>query len=380
MHVMWINEVADLTGGCEYYLLSMAKLLKQQGVTNTLLYGVDGWTEPELLKAFDYAFPLVTASRQIKEINPDIIYIHRLEGTMVMQSIINTGKPVVRFFHDHKLFCLREHKYTVLRKKTCKKPIGLRCYPCLGFINPKASFPYLRLTSLVTFKREHKINKRLNTIITASQYMKDHLVAHRFDPNVIQVNPLFYSGSGDYEKRDRENILFAGQLVRGKGVDILLKAFSLVKTDQKLIICGEGKQGAELKLQAEKLGLNDRVIWKGKISKKELDHLYSKVLFVVIPSRVPETFGLSGPEAMSKGAPVIASDVGGVREWLIDGKTGFAVPPNNPKILAKTITKLLLDDHLREFFGEEGARISKEMFQPELHVRRLMKTFSDLLQ
>lgn len=376
MHIMWINEVADLTGGCERYIADTAGLLRKEGIENTFLYGVNGWTEPGFLQVFNHAFPMVDVARQIDEINPDVIYIHRLNGTKLLKEILKTGKPAIRFYHDHKPFCLREHKYTVIGHKTCTKPIGLHCYPCLGFINRKQGFPGITLASLPAFKKELKLNQKLSGHIVGSQYMKGHLVAHGFDQNSIYVNPLYSISEIKPIQQSRKDFLFAGQLVRGKGLDILLKAYAQLETEHKLIICGNGKQELEFKQLASSLGLDEKVIWTGKISKDNLDKYYASAFCFLMPSRVPETFGLSGLEAMSFGTPVIATRVGGMDEWLIDGKTGIFVPSNDVEALASAMNKLQQDESLTTTLAKNAQLNFIEKFNPKIHIVKLTEFFA----
>ena len=189
--ILWINSKADYTGGCESYIYHTARQLSAAGYSNTLIYDVDGWTEPGFTTVFDAAFPRVVLLRQVKEIDPDIIYVHRLEGKEAIKELIETGKPVIRFFHDHKLFCLREHKYKTISHRTCTKPSGFRCFPCLGFIGRgKGIFP-IKISSLSKLHAEQNINKKLNGFVVASEYMKSHLIDHGFCASKILVNPLY---------------------------------------------------------------------------------------------------------------------------------------------------------------------------------------------
>lgn len=377
LHILWINEKAELKGGCEHYVYNTAKLIKDYNVESSLFYSVDGWADPKYLKNFKYAFPMVDIKRQVKEINPDLIYVHRLSGRKPIEELIKTGKPIIRFFHDHKLFCLREHKYTVLGHKTCKEPIGIGCYKCLGFINRTDNWYKIKINTLTKVKREQKINKKLDAFIVGSKYMKDQLIAHNFQSGKIKVIPLYSLSEVQKidENQKRDILLFVGQLVRGKGLDVLLKAIKFIKHPVKLIVCGSGRQEDEYHQLVKELEIEDRVEFKGKISKQKLSEYYKRAICVIIPSRTPETFGLTGLEAMSFGAPVIASKVGGMNEWLVEGKSGFSVPANEVNALAYKIMKFLNNDKLVNAIGEMGQKLFVEKFQPKNHLIELRKMF-----
>jgi glycosyltransferase involved in cell wall biosynthesis len=381
MHILWINEVANFTGGAERYILDTMRLLKEKtDARMTLLYGVPGWTEPAFTSAFDVAFPMVDLPRQVAEEQPDIIYVNRLNGRNELLQLIQTGVPVVRFFHDHKLFCLREHKYRTLGSVTCRQPIGMRCYPCLGFINRADKWPGIRFTSLAAFRREQAVNKQLAAIVVGSEYMKQHIVAHGFDAEKIKVNPLYSLSplltQPDFDSRDI--FLFVGQLVRGKGVDVLLHAYAALDNAPPLVICGSGRQQEEFRHLAASLGVQAQVQWAGRIPQEELAAYYKRAQAVIMPSRVPETFGLAGLEAMAYQVPVIATEVGGISQWLQHGRTGLAVPPNDAAALQQAMQKLIDAPALRAALGAQAGMNFTREFGPQRHIAALAQLFETL--
>ncbi|BBM86907.1 glycosyl transferase [Candidatus Uabimicrobium amorphum] len=375
MHIMWINEPADFTGGCEQYIFQTANSLKKKKYKNTLLYDVEGAISPKFLKIFDSAFPIVDIQRQIKEAKPDVIYIHRLAGKKIL-DFIQSGIPTIRFFHDHKLFCLREHKYRTLSHETCTKPMGLRCYPCLGFINRAPQG--IKLKFVHSLKKEQRWNHKLSAYIVASQYMKSHLIAHGFEEDKIKVIPLYAQPpqSGNEFAREEKTLLFAGQLLRGKGLDTLLEALSIAKTGPQLWVAGEGHQKDMFMELCTKFELHDRVRFLGK--KSSLDEYYQKCSCVIVPSRTPETFALIGPEAMRYQTPVIACDVGGIRDWLQHEKTGLLVPANHPKKLAAAIDQIIENKEMRIQMGAHAQQSYYDKFTPEKHIAELSAFFEGL--
>jgi len=382
IHVLWINEKADFTGGCEQYVFNTANLLKKYNVKSSILYGISGWTDPVFIQNFEYAFPIVDIPNQIKEINPDLIYVHSLFGRDRMEQLIATGKPVIRFFHDHKLFCLRDYKYKAIGHRTCNKPIGLRCYPCLGFINRSDNWMKIKFSNLHNLKKEQNTNKKINAFVVGSKYMAEHMIEHGFSREKMNVIPLYTQKSSVENVIDPEKnlLLFAGQLIRGKGLDTLLKAMSYLDKKVKLIICGSGRQEHVYRKMVKRFNLTKRVVFKSKISKRMVSEFYQKAAVVIMPSRSPETFGLVGLEAMKVGKPVIASDVGGINEWLENGKTGLLVPSNDSKGLADAIEKLLNDKNLLKTMEINARKSFIENFQPENHLKKLRKLFDFIIE
>lgn len=380
MHVMWINEEAEPVGGCESYVISAMEMLGARGVGASLLYGVPDWTDPGFVGRFQRAFPMVDLTRQVAEIDPDLIYIHRLTGAGPVRELIATGRPVVRFFHDHKMFCPREHKYSMFGRRTCTQPIGWRCWTCGGVVGRADNRLGLGLTTVGSLKREQRANRDLTAFVVGSDYMAEHLALHGFDSARINTIPLFSDPPDELPVEDRDPglLLFAGQLIRGKGLDTALEAMTLANHDCRLVVLGSGRQDEELKTLVRELGLEGRVDFKGRVSREELARYYGRAAAVVFPSRTPETFGLIGPEAMSRATPVIATAVGGTGQWLEDGVTGIAVPPNDPAALARAMDSLLAEPELARRMGAAGLTAYDRCFRPEAHTDRLLELFTRL--
>ncbi len=380
MHILWINEVATMTGGCERYIVESVNHLRTVGFRSSLLYAVDGGCDPEFTGVFDAAFPMVDVAAQIEALAPDVIYVHRLSNLEALQAVAGSGVPVARFFHDHKLFCLREHKYTAVGQHTCTQRIGLGCYACLGFVSKTAGFPGIGVRTLTRLEREQRINRTFDAFVVASEYMRGEIVQHGFEASRVHVNQLYaepMEADASIE-RDPNLLAFAGQLTTGKGVDTLLTALKMSKSNAKLIIGGTGKFAEAYMQMAERLGISDRVTFAGRLSSEQLATLYQRAACVVVPSRAPETFGLIGPEAMRFGTPVIATKVGGMNEWLIEEQTGLAVPVNSPQHLSDAIDRMLLEPGLRQKLGAGAVAKYQAEFRPERHRRRLVNLLCEL--
>jgi glycosyltransferase involved in cell wall biosynthesis len=379
MHVLWVNEHARFTGGAERYVHDTARRLGASGIRSSLLYDVPGWTEPSFLAPFAGAYPLVDAARQIREIAPDVVYVHRAEGASAIDGIAAGGAPVLRFFHDHRPFCLREHKYTALGQRTCTRTLGPGCYSCLGFVVRREGWPGVSLKSLAPLRSELDASRRLRGVVVGSRYMARHVAAHGFDPARIHVLPLYAEEPAEmHESRQEGLFLFVGQLVTGKGVDVLLRALAGLSGDVRLLLVGMGRKEGFLRAEAARLGLGARAEFLGPRSGLELDRLYARATAVVLPSRSPETFGLTGPEAMRFGTPVVATTVGGIDEWLEDGVTGLAVPPGDENALGAALRRLSSWPGLAARLGRGARARYVERFRPEGHIAGLARLLHEV--
>lgn len=378
MHVTWINEIATLKGGCEHYIHRTASLLHERGVLSSILYDPLQGEDAAFLKPFRAgAFPLVEPELQLKELGPDVVFVHQLQGTGTVEMLTGSGLPVVRFFHDHRLFCLRDYKYTAVGHKSCGRVVGPACYaPCLGFVHRREQWPRIGIRTLRSLKKEQRANRALDAFVVSSQYMAEHVAAHGFDRNRIHVIPLYVPSIAQRQggrARDRTSFLFVGQLVRGKGLDLLIEALVRIP-EARVRVVGRGRQEGLFRKMAQDTGVADRVEFHPGLSSKELEEAYRRCAAVVFPTRA-ETFGWVGPEAMSFGAPVIASRVGGVTEWLDDGVTGLAVCPGDAGELAQAMRRILDHPEWAAQLGEAGRQRVQERFLPEMHLDRLIALF-----
>jgi glycosyltransferase involved in cell wall biosynthesis len=175
-------------------------------------------------------------------------------------------------------------------------------------------------------------------------------------------------------RRESSVVLYAGRLERLKGVQYLLQAFVQVREkvpSARLVVAGTGNYHAVLEELSGALGLSDVVEWKGHVSQAVLRELYAESAVVVVPSVWPEPFGKVGIEAMGVGRPVVASDVGGIREWLEDGVTGYVVPPADPACLADKLCIILGDEAVRERMAK-NAQLRAQKFSLDVFMEALM--------
>lgn len=153
-------------------------------------------------------------------------------------------------------------------------------------------------------------------------------------------------------------LLTACRLDPDKGVDVLLDALALVP-DVRLVVAGDGPERADLEARAARLGIAGRVHFAGWCD--DLSPLQDASDVFVLASRA-EALPLSILEAMHRGLPVIATNVGGVREAVIDGRTGRVVPPEDPAELAAAIAELVGSAEVREAMGRAGRERARARF------------------
>ncbi len=162
--------------------------------------------------------------------------------------------------------------------------------------------------------------------------------------------------------QDETMVLGIGRLIEWKGFDYLVDAQRIVRErtpNVHLVIAGDGDSRAALVERAERLGLADSVTFVGAVARDEVPTYYAAADIVAIPSiqhgdGFVEGLGYVALEALSSGTPIVASDIGGLRETVCDGDVGVLVPERDPQALADAISLLAADPGLRVRLGENA--------------------------
>lgn len=218
---------------------------------------------------------------------------------------------------------------------------------------------------------ERWMARRADSVITCSHYMRGH-VADIFDiderritviPNGIDPADLrpvddLQSLRAQFAQPQQKLVLLVGRLVYEKGFQLALDALPGVIENVpgvRFLVAGSGTHEAELKAQAERLGLSDRGVFLGWIGDDALHSLYRIADLCVVPS-LYEPFGLVALEAMASGCPCIVADTGGLREVVPAGeRVGLRFNGGDAEHLGVMIERLLVDQKLRERLVAEAS-------------------------
>lgn len=163
-------------------------------------------------------------------------------------------------------------------------------------------------------------------------------------------------------------LLFVGRLRLRKGVEVLLRALSLLRaqgSEPRLRIAGDGEHRAAIERAAERFGVRDQVDFLGRRGPGEIRWLLAHSAALVVPS-IYEGMPLVVLEAMVDGVPVVASRVSGIPEVVLDPETGWLVPPEDPAALAAALAELLAAPESARQRGERGRLRLEERYRPEV--------------
>ena len=187
---------------------------------------------------------------------------------------------------------------------------------------------------------------------------------------------------------DGNVLLFVGRLIRVKGVYYLIKALPEVLKQHpktKLLIVGSGPEKRRLMQLSAELEIINKVVFIDEVLQEDLIPLYSIANILVLPSIIDvtgETEGLGVVllEAMACRVPVIGSDVGGIKDIIIDGETGLLSEQKNNDSLAEKIIQLLSDEQLRKKVIENGFKLVKDKYTWEVISNRFLNIYMEVVK
>lgn len=172
---------------------------------------------------------------------------------------------------------------------------------------------------------------------------------------------------------DRFVLLSVAHLIKAKGIDVALRAMTKLPDNVVLWVVGTGQEEPALRSLSQELGIDHRVVFHGP--QQHVEPYMQAADCFICPSRWAEAAGLVNIEAQACGLPVIASNLGGIPEHVIDGETGFLVTPNDPIELADRVTQLMADRELWRRFSQAARVFVEETFSPAVRLPDLLSHY-----
>ncbi len=231
-------------------------------------------------------------------------------------------------------------------------------------------------------------------LATCSEGVREHMMAQGMPGDRIEVmynglNPhQFEEIPSERAVREELDLPFdapvigeVAHLSPRKGQMVLLDAVALLAKRWPRLVClliGEGEDHEALLHRVEQLGLGDHVRVTGY--RPDARRIMQAMDVVALPSVAIEGLGIVLIEAAFLGKPVVGSDAPGIREALVDDRTGLLVPPGRPEALAEAIAKILSDPEMAVEMGRRGRRRAHRMFSLDGMVTRAEELYRQILR
>lgn len=400
MKIGLLNTCGAVIGGVERLLHDVSLELRRRGTEVFLIFANDDRAHPhqeqwpEAIRRYYVHDPIqpLTGSHEYGELaqrtgyrralqhiidveRPDILHLHNFPSSRALSGIL-TDAPIFKTFHSYETLCENFIK-SLPDGSICGHAFGDACRTYCGF--PEG----LRRQWMTAENRF--LHSRAARVIAVSDYVRGVLIQNGFAAPQIRVLPNstgFTPGSGHPPNGPDNLVAFAGRIAPEKGLLELLDAIGRTRSRPKLVVLGASAVLSQdpylVRVLNEAARLDITVEVHDWGSRECVRQTFERARLVAVPSAAPEPFGIVGIEAMMTGRPVVAFDCGAIREWLIDGETGFVVPHRDVGAMADRIDVLLSNDTLRQTMGQRARQIACRQFSTGGHVDRLLDIYDEV--
>lgn len=401
MKILFITPEWGYLGGREQYVIETIEELSLLGFSCCVVYAkqtdrpfisdqagrIPSYQIPTLLaytdkKDSEYENRMLSIIRNEK---PDIIYIRNIRNISILR-LLAKYESTVAMAHGPDLFCLRGTRTRYFSKKICQHKLGSRCllYGCFIQREKEDSRRVLRYRSLIKLKRVINLYRKMNAILVVCNYVKGIYLQHNFPADKVHViydyvKVSTQKGAANYIHRDN-NILFIGRIDRYKGLDYLFRALKKVKGKYICLVIGEGEYLNKYKKLSKRLDLEKRIRFLGWVNRYKIKEYIDLADMVVVPSLLPEGLPRVCLESMASEKPIVAYDSGGISDCVLNGKTGFLVPPKDVSSLAQKIEFLITNPDVAIKYGQAGRSLLETKFSKDKHFALLIDTFEKAIQ
>jgi glycosyltransferase involved in cell wall biosynthesis len=384
-----INDYGFQNGGAESAILNLRQGLESRGDVirifsssaglndNGFANDVCRGTHSSFRTLLQTANPWapVALKRVLESFEPDVVHLN-LFLTQLSPFILPMLRRVPCVYHAHWQRAICPTGTRILPGgERCETTSGTTCYTG-GCLQLRDWAPLMVQMGLLRLWKDS-----IDRIVVGSEALQTRLHEGGFPG--VEVIPY---GVPEQPPRpplaEPPSVLFAGRLVREKGLHVLLEAFRQVLErvpSARLDVAGAGPEAEQAQKMAEEAGLGGHVKFHGWLAGDALERLYARAWVLAVPSVWEEPLGLVAVEAAARGIAAVVSDTGGLGETVIHGETGFRVKPGDPDRLAYALERLLTRRELAETMGARARFHATGSFSMEACVDGFRNLYQRLL-
>ena len=310
----------------------------------------------------------------IQDKKPDIVHIHNtflLISPSVYDACFEAQVPVVQTLHNYRFLCPAGTFYR--KGYICEKCLPNKRIFCFLHRCWRSSFflSCLLWRIVEVFYKKKIFSEHIKSYIALSNFSREMFIENGFPADRVFVKPNFLDVDPGYLESSEEYGLFVGALRDYKGIKTLVKAWNSLETQHTLKIIGDGP----LRGYIEKPSNNSIELLGSKTLRETMDYM-KKARFVIVPSECYETFSRVSMESLACGVPVIASDIGALREMVEHEYTGLLFRAGDSNDLAEKINRLFSDKDLVKELKRNARNRYKERYTLAANYKMLMDVYN----
>lgn len=365
LNIVYIITRSDVLGGASVHLLDLAKGMINQGHQVHILVGGTG-TFTDELKKNNINF------NSLKHLKREISLVHDLLGFWEIKKYLKQLNPDIVHCHSSKAGLLGR-----LVAKSLNLPVVFTAHGW-AFTEGISSKKQKIYSSLERF-----LAKASDHIITVSEYDRQH--GFKYDVGSPEIVETIHNGVPDikipnYIKNFDPivKLIMVARFEDPKDQYFLIQALCKLplQLNWKIDFLGEGPNLQKCKNLVNKNNLGNKVIFHGQ-SIKVKEFLNDADIFILISNY--EGFPLTILEAMSVGLPIIASDVGGVKE-SVQSTNGYLIPRGDLNTLVESLKDLIVDKNLRQQIGQGSRELYENLFSFNIMLKKTLNVYNTVLK
>lgn len=313
---------------------------------------------------------------------PDIVHIHNT-FVMVSPSIYSVcrqlGVPVVQTLHNYRMFCPTADFFRAGQVcEQCREHSLLRAvrYGCYHDSRPATAAVALMLG---VHRWKQTWTEMVDRYIVLSEFSRRKFCDGRLPAGKLVVKPNFIYPDPGVGNERRGHIVFVGRLSREKGLDTLLSAWERLPVPVPLHIVGSGPLEQTLRTRAAEKGLSN-ITFRGRLESKQVMNCLQGAKFLILPSECYENCPTTILEAYACGCPVIASDLGAMREFVESGRTGLHFKSGDAGNLAEKVAWAWFHSDETASMGRQARLEYEAKYTAGKSYRMLIAIYRELLQ
>lgn len=384
MKILVIHNHYLERGGEDEVVAAEIELLKEHGHT-VIVYEKSNKDIKKLpfFKKFFYVLKEMSFSKtvyeEVKEIikkeKPDIAHVHNIFLRITPSAYLalrEENVPIVQTLHNFKFVCLNGTLFN--NGKICEKCKNKRFFN--GVIRKcfRESFILSCVMARILYK-EDAFLRQIDSYIALSQFSMNKFIEFRLDKQRIFLKSNFLMTEPNIDIHDYDYGVFVGRLVDYKGIRTLMEAYKM-NPSCNLKIVGVGPLEQEVSRVASTY---KNMEWLGRLDKDSVFEVIKNSSFLVFPSEWYEMMGVVMLESFVLRKPVLASNLGAVKEYVLNGVNGILFEAGNAKDLAAKVLYLMSHERERIEMGKNAYKIYRKRFDKEKNYQDLIGIYTKII-
>jgi len=412
LKIVLVNYRYFISGGPERYYFNIKEVLENHGhqvipfsikghrnfktpydhyflskVDDEIYFSQYKKTPLTLYKSFSRMFYSFEAKRKFKYLlqkeKPDIVYIMHYHNKMSPSIVVaakELGIPVIHRISDFQYICanalFHNEKIGLCEKCLTGSKWNAVRYKCV--LNSRL-YSFVKIAA----QKLHeilKITEKIDAFIVPSAFTISKLSQYGISPEKLNLVPTFFNHNFVDSKKEivyNPFALYVGRIEKQKGLFTLIKAFE--NTNYQLKIIGFSNDSYDDYLKEYTSGKMN-IEFLGKLKFEDIIPYLSSCLFSIVPSEIYDNFPNAVIESYAFQKAVIASDIGSLKELLIDGKTGLLFEAGNCNDLNSKVEYLFSNPELCRKMGKEASIYLEENYSEESHYKKVLEVFKSLIK